>query len=801
MKTLLKDLRPGGTTRLQQDLYNSFLCLTAMKYIDYRRLADERNQDLQGRTLKAQAAIRELQTLNWINREASDLFSSFVDDKYPDWWTAFNSINTFNTLAQEARSILANHGFNIAAVMRLSDVKNSDDQHREVMSKIDVFTNRKPSKQTATKARNSRARPCPDNILRQVLKKEKHRDKWTKFRTRFVRGGKKRKKRYPDLNDWSAEAFPKFEEISKRAEAVHFKYFLKYLKEHNKTIECTGEQERKINTKPKPIIKDKPKPKPITKDEPKPKPKSEMSVTPKNKTDGETTLKTGRVSRPPEKYKDYLSFSDEEMRRQDEEEIIEKYPGLQYFRPGAIIMIEINEDPDVKYWPYQVLRWVKEQPNTFEMRAVDTTPKGDADGVPQKDKFLKQRIWNKVIRQKFTGKDVVKVGWNATTKSWAKDKNPLVDLNENVFEGRQASIDPDVMFAARERWIADLLAAYSMFDREVQGFNKPGEMKQIMVRMLRAFSFNPLSFTQQPFTFILQGPPGTGKTSMAQQLGKLFKASGYLLYGNTVLRGRDAFIGQYLGQTAPRTVNEIYSNLEKTLLIDEAYSLASYDSAGKLDSYSAEFFNAFTNELLQVKGKICIIAAGYEKEMQRDFLGGNEGLPRRFQNKITLKSFSTQELVNIFKSALRRQTIDDRVFSSDAYNYLKCFIQNSNSRDADFELLSEDDPVEDKPTGLRKLFAAQAGAVTMLADVASIYINAMSEEANCPKQKDCFDVCDMKNILVEYIEKGFTAEARMLKDRYDELDEYIQTFGNCFSTPRTGRSRSCSLCASGSCNK
>ena len=782
LKTLLKDLEFKEGSKLQHDLYNSFLCLTALKYMDYRKQAAERKEDLQGRTMKAESAIRELQRLNWINTEATDLFSSFVDDKYPDWWTAFNSINTFSTLAQKARNILVENGFNIAAVMGLREMKNHDDPELFVMLKISEFTHRKQkeSSKLPTKALNKAKPTCTTELIVQILKNnnQHYRKLWNSYKSSFTNVINSRKQELFK----GMTSVPSYDNISKEAEVIHFKYFRDYLNNRKKTIGCNfekydGEVDKTADQTPSAI------------DE---------------KSSSERITSSGRVSRRPEKYKDFVQLTDEDERIIDEDERIQKYPNLQYFRPGAIIMMDLHGTKNkAKSWPYQVLRWLMEEPNTCEIRAVHTVPEKNADGAPQKDKFFTDRsLWSKTKRLKFSSEDVLKVGWNDNTNSWSvPDGNPLKDLKDNVFEGG-GKVDPDLMFEARNRWIQNVHSTYATFDTEVQGFNAAGEMKSIMVRMLRAFSFNPLSFTQQPFTFILQGPPGTGKTSMARQLGELFKASGYLLYGNVVLRGRDAFIGQYLGQTAPRTVNEIYSNLEKTLVIDEAYSLASYEN-GKLDSYSAEFFNAFTNELLQVKGKICIIAAGYEKEMQRDFLGGNEGLPRRFQNKITLKSFSTEELVNIFKSSLRRQTVDPLIFTVDAYKYLTCFIQNSNSRDGNFELLlDDDDGEEEKPVGLQRLFAAQAGAVVMLADVAGIYINAMSEEAKCIDQMDCFNVCDMKSILVEYIEKGFTAEAKLLKHRYEELDDFIQSFGNCFTQKHSGRhSAPCPMCGPQGCKK
>lgn len=49
------------------------------------------------------------------------------------------------------------------------------------------------------------------------------------------------------------------------------------------------------------------------------------------------------------------------------------------------------------------------------------------------------------------------------------------------------------------------------------------------------------------------GPPGTGKTTMALRMADLLHRLGYLEKGHLVHAMRDDLVGEFVGQTAPRT--------------------------------------------------------------------------------------------------------------------------------------------------------------------------------------------------------------------------------------------------------
>jgi hypothetical protein len=204
-------------------------------------------------------------------------------------------------------------------------------------------------------------------------------------------------------------------------------------------------------------------------------------------------------------------------------------------------------------------------------------------------------------------------------------------------------------------------------------------------KLITGFASNPFTFEKQHLNMVLMGDPGMGKTRYAGLIGRVLKGAGILLSEKPVdIISRGELVGQYLGQTAPRTNSRLMSNLESVLVIDEAYRLAVRDiQNNKWDEYGQEAIGEIVNFLDKHKGQISVIGAGYEKEMRNDFLKINAGMPRRFPIQIMLPSYTETQLVNIFCLFMSRSGLLNRL-TKDALGLLKTILSTPGVRDSVF---------------------------------------------------------------------------------------------------------------------
>jgi probable Rubsico expression protein CbbX len=146
------------------------------------------------------------------------------------------------------------------------------------------------------------------------------------------------------------------------------------------------------------------------------------------------------------------------------------------------------------------------------------------------------------------------------------------------------------------------------------------------------------------------GPPGTGKTTVALRMADLLHRLGYLEQGQLVHAMRDDLVGEYIGQTAPKTKRTLGRAMGGVLFIDEAYYL--YRGSDSKD-YGQEAIEILLQVMENDRDKLVVILAGYKDRMD-DFFGSNPGMGSRIAHHFDFAPYEVGELSDIARLMLKQ---------------------------------------------------------------------------------------------------------------------------------------------------
>lgn len=141
---------------------------------------------------------------------------------------------------------------------------------------------------------------------------------------------------------------------------------------------------------------------------------------------------------------------------------------------------------------------------------------------------------------------------------------------------------------------------------------------------------------------VFSGPSGTGKSTVAAELGQLYKALGLLPKGHVVTAKKTDLIGSVLGETQKKTQATFDKARGGVLFIDEAYAL----HGGEHDLYGQQAIDTLVELMDAHRDDTVVIMAGYPKEM-KTLLGTNSGLKSRMPTTINFPAYSDGDLRKI----------------------------------------------------------------------------------------------------------------------------------------------------------
>ncbi len=234
---------------------------------------------------------------------------------------------------------------------------------------------------------------------------------------------------------------------------------------------------------------------------------------------------------------------------------------------------------------------------------------------------------------------------------------------------RYISFNKEIPKIEKEKTMDEIFAELN----QLVGLEKVKKVLYDLVDVIKLKEKTDLKLSNMNLHMVFLGNPGTGKTTIARTISSILYNLHYIKEDKLVEVSSKDLVAEYVGQTAPKTMNVINKSLNGVLFIDEAYSLAVKND----NSYNAEAIATLIQAMENYRDKLVVIFAGYTKEMQ-DFLNSNSGITSRIGYTLEFEDYTTDELIKIFMGLVRKSGFE---INEDAIDYLRKIIdQNRNTK-------------------------------------------------------------------------------------------------------------------------
>ncbi|HMY65612.1 MAG TPA: AAA family ATPase [Leptospiraceae bacterium] len=217
-----------------------------------------------------------------------------------------------------------------------------------------------------------------------------------------------------------------------------------------------------------------------------------------------------------------------------------------------------------------------------------------------------------------------KTGKNALEYAQAKDHSLVVSILAPLTAGANAEAEP-------------LIKESDLIGQEIAKHSLKQALALAIVNEER--KKHSLPTFKVNLHAVFTGSSGTGKTTFARYYAQEIKKIGILRSGHIVEVSRLDLVGEYIGQSAPRTADAVERARGGILFIDEAYSL----KIDKNDTPGQEAINTLIKFMEDYRNELVVILAGYTG-MMRSFLDLNPGLKSRIPNVIEFDDFTDEQI-------------------------------------------------------------------------------------------------------------------------------------------------------------